>query len=101
SDSKNTFDAYLPEARYVKHYLLDFGTTLGSAALGTHDSRIGYEYRVDWAPTLKTAATLGIWDRPWKELSYPDYPAVGKLESKYFQPEHWKPDYPNPAYDRM
>jgi len=25
-------------------------------------------------------------------------PAVGRLESTYYRPENWKPDYPNPAF---
>ncbi len=44
---------------------------------------------------------MGIWDRPWRHVKYPDYPAVGRFESDFFQPHLWKPEYPNPAFDRM
>ena len=26
---------------------------------------------------------------------------MGRFESSYFQPQAWKPDYPNPAFDKM
>jgi hypothetical protein len=30
---------------------------------------------------------------------YPDLPAIGRFEAKYFRPERWKPEYPNPAFE--
>jgi hypothetical protein len=42
--------------------------------------------------------TLGLYVRPWIKVDYPDLPAVGRIESTYFRPETWKPDYPNPAF---
>jgi hypothetical protein len=35
------------------------------------------------------------------KVKYPDYPAVGNLESDFFEPWMWKPEYPNPAFERM
>jgi hypothetical protein len=49
-------------------------------------------------PTLVTMMTLGFYVRPWVKVKYPDLPAVGRFESNYFQPEHWKPEYPNAAF---
>ena len=43
--------------------------------------------------------TLGFYVRPWIKVSYPDIPAVGRFEAAFFQPEKWKPEYPNPAFD--
>ena len=34
-------------------------------------------------------------------MKYRNYESIGRFESKYFQPEEWKPDYPNPAFDKM
>jgi hypothetical protein len=104
SDSVNTFDSYVtdPDGRsYVRHYLIDFGTVMGSGATLPHARRVGNEYYIEFKPSLKAAATLGIWDRPWRHVEYVEYPAVGRFESAYFQPQNWKPDYPNPAFDSM
>ena len=56
---------------------------------------------IEFKPALKAAASLGIWDRPWRKLKYQEYESIGRFESDYFQPQHWKPDYPNPAFDKM
>jgi hypothetical protein len=104
SDAVNTLDMYYTDEdgrSYVRHNLIDFGTILGSGATHPHARRVGHEYYIEFEPALKAAATLGIWDRPWRHVKYVEYPAVGRFESDYFQPEAWKPDYPNPAFDKM
>jgi len=104
SDSVNTLDMYYTDDEgrgYVMHYLIDFGTTLGSGATHPHARRVGNEYYIEFTPALKAAVTLGIWDRPWRHIEYVEYPSVGRFESAYFQPEAWRPDYPNPAFDKM
>jgi len=103
SRSVNSLDIYLGEAGkgYVKHYLIDFGSCLGSGSIRLQSRRAGNEYIFEANPGLKSALTLGIWDRPWRHVKYPDYPAVGRFESDFFQPHLWKPEYPNPAFDRM
>jgi hypothetical protein len=103
SDAVNTLDMFTTEGdnSYVKHYLIDFGTTCGSGAIAPHGYREGNEYYYEPGLSAKTLITLGIWDRPWNYVKYPDYPAIGRFESSFFQPERWKPDYPNPAHDRM
>jgi len=99
----NTLDSYLGDAGsgYVKHYLIDFGSTLGSDSVRPNDLRSGNEYEVEWGPIFKSAFSLGFLDRKWRSIHYPEYPAVGRFESQHFQPETWKPDYPNPAFNRM
>ena len=34
-------------------------------------------------------------------VKYPDYPSVGNVEAEFFEPASWKPQYPNPAFNRM
>lgn len=103
SRSINTLDMYLPrgEQGYVKHHLLDFGSCLGSGSVERQSFRAGNEYLVEWTPILKAGLTLGIWDRPWRRVPYPEHPGVGRFEADYFQPQNWKPEYPNPAFERM
>ena len=103
SRSINTLDMYLPrgEQGYVKHHLLDFGSCLGSGSVERQSRRAGNEYLVEWPPILKAALTLGLWDRPWRHVNYPEHPGIGRFEADYFQPQNWKPEYPNPAFERM
>ena len=87
--------------RFVKHHLIDFGSTLGSGSTNPQKARAGSEYLWEPKAVFTRIATLGLWDRPWVHAKYPDYPSIGKIESKYFQPEEWKPEYPNPAFLNM
>lgn len=103
SRSINTLDMYLPrgDQGYMKHHLLDFGSCLGSGSIERQSRRAGNEYLVEWPPILRAGLTLGLWDRPWRHVKYPEHPGVGRFEADYFQPQDWKPEYPNPAFERM
>ncbi len=98
--SINTLDVYVKES-YVRHYLLDFGSCLGSGSVKPQTRRAGHEYMWDPVPTLKTVAGLGLWVRPYLKIEFPRYPGVGRFESEAFKPERWKPEYPNPAFVLM
>ncbi len=104
SRSINSLDTLVPNPRdpkksLVKHHLLDFGSTLGSGTLQAQSTRAGNEFIWDSRPTLVTMLTLGFYVRPWLKVSYPEIPALGRIESSYFQPERWKPEYPNAAFE--
>ncbi len=103
SDAVNTLDSYVEEEgrRFVRHYLIDFGTTLGSGAFEPKALRAGNEYYLQPWPVLRSAVTLGILDREWRGIHYPNYPSIGRFEADHFDPAQWKPDYPNPAHDRL
>jgi hypothetical protein len=100
SRSINTLDVMVRDGgrSSVRHYLLDFGSTLGSGSTQAQTTRAGNEYIWEARPTLITMLTLGFYVRPWVKIPYPDIPAVGRIESTYFRPEDWKPEYPNPAF---
>jgi hypothetical protein len=84
--------------RYVRHYLIDFGSTLGSGSVGPQKPRAGWEYMWEPSSALKRIVTLGLWDKQWIRVNYPEYAAVGRFEAVNFEPENWKPEYPNPAF---
>jgi hypothetical protein len=88
---------------YVKHYMFDFGSMLGSGTVYAQRHRPGNEYIFEMKPGLATLATLGLYTRPWMHIDYPaNTPkAVGRLEAAAFDPVKWKPEYPNPAFDNM
>lgn len=100
SRSINTLDVLVRdgERSLIRHYLLDFGSTLGSGSTQAQTTRAGNEFIWEARPTFITMLTLGLYVRPWVKVKYPDIPAVGRIESTYFRPESWKPEYPNPAF---
>ncbi|MEZ5421066.1 MAG: hypothetical protein R2708_27530 [Vicinamibacterales bacterium] len=96
----NTLDTVVESGgrRVVRHHLIDFGSTLGSASVQAQKPRAGNEYIWEARPTLLTILSLGLWVRPWIKVHYPEYPAIGRIEAAYFQPGRWKPEYPNAAF---
>jgi hypothetical protein len=101
SRSINTRDFLVEQDGHhvVRHHLLDFGSTLGSGSTQAQKPRAGHEYLWEARPTFATMLTLGFYVRPWIKVRYPDLPAIGRIEALFFQPEAWKPEYPNPAFD--
>jgi hypothetical protein len=87
---------------YIRHYMFDFGSILGSGSTVAQVPRAGNEYILEWAPALKTLATLGLYVRPWITVDYwEEAKSVGRFESEFFDPLKWRPEYPNPAFDNM
>ncbi len=86
----------------IRHYVFDFGSTMGSGSTVAQVPRAGNEYIVEWKPAIRTALTLGLWVRPWVKVNYPEVaPSVGRFESVFFDPVLWRPEYPNPAFDNL
>jgi hypothetical protein len=87
---------------WVKHYMFDFGSILGSGTVYAQRHRPGNEYIFEAAPGWLTLATLGFYVRPWMLIDYPDVPkSIGRLEADAFDPLKWKPEYPNAAFQNM
>ncbi len=101
SGSTNSLDTLVErEGRsIVQHHLIDFGSTLGSGSVIAQKPRAGNEYLWEGRPTFLTMLTLGFYVRPWIKVKYPDIPAIGNIESDFFDPVDWKPEYRNPAFD--
>jgi hypothetical protein len=95
----NNIDSYLtgPGGGYVKHYMLDFGSTLGSGTQQPNSPRSGAQF-FEWGPSARQVFTLGLAPQYWALAKYPKLPEVGRFESKVFDPERWLPEYPNPAF---
>jgi hypothetical protein len=87
---------------WVKHYMFDFGSIMGSGTITAQRPRAGNEYIFEGKPGLLTGLTLGLYFKPWITFRYPDVPvSVGRFEGTRFKPEAWKPEYPNPAFTNM
>lgn len=102
----NTLAVYTTDAtsghRYIKHFLIDMGSTLGSNNTVPHAPKYGNEYLVDPRTIGLQYVTLGLWVKPWefdtRHLD-PEFPSVGYYESEIFNPGAWYPTYPNPAFE--
>lgn len=101
--SGNTLDSYVTvDGRsYVRHYLIDFGSTLGCGARGPEPRFRGHENDFDPHAIAFNTATLGLYVRPYEKLQYPESPALGLYESKLFEPQEYKAQSPNPAFENL
>jgi hypothetical protein len=88
------------EHAYVRHHLIDFNATLGSAGIGPRDRRDGYEYLSEFGPAFRAMPRFGFDVRPWMRIEYPELRGIGRFEAQRFIPEEWRPRVPNPAYVR-
>jgi hypothetical protein len=97
----NTLDTVVVEKgiRFVRHYQLDFGNSLGSDGDAPKDARLGHEFVIPTpVAALEQIVMLGVWPAPWERARYPKLKAAGNFESQLFDPDNWKPNYPNPAF---
>jgi len=96
----NTLDTLVEEngLRYIRHHLMDFGSILGSASVKANSPRSGNEHLFAFKPAVAEFFSLGLWVPRWARARYPDLPSVGRFEYNTFDPEKWKPEYPNPAF---
>ena len=99
----NTLDMYITEngKNYVKHYLIDFGATLGSASHSPNHLWRGYQYDFDPTIIASNIITQGLYVRPWEKQDGVRFPSIGLFESGLFDPLGYKPQAPNPAFDNM
>ncbi|MCC6391347.1 MAG: hypothetical protein IT167_12160 [Bryobacterales bacterium] len=95
----NNFDALVKDrgVQYIRHYELDFGSTLGSGTEKPNSPRSG-AYHFSWKESAAELFSLGLYIPYWAKARYPDYPSIGRFEWKVFDPEKWVPEYPNPAF---
>jgi len=101
--SLNSIDTYVEDngRRYVRHYLQDFGSVLGSGSTSAQQPRGGYEYLIEADKIRKGLLTFGLWQRDWMKAKYSELPSLGNIESRVFNPASWKTEYPHPAFEAM
>lgn len=99
----NTFDTYVEENgnHFIKHYLLDFGSTFGADGDSPKPPKKGYANQVDLRDMFVSLVTLGLKVWPWENGGTIEYPSVGYFESEIFEPNKFDPIMPNPAFDEM
>lgn len=105
SRSLNSLDVLAGKGKdaRVTHYLIDFGAGFGSDSDIEKDPRHGREYL---PPTtheeLRELWSFGLKPAEWQKVKYPHHlPAAGNFTAEAFDPLRWRPNYPNPAFQRM
>jgi hypothetical protein len=101
SRGPNTLDSWVTAGgrSFVRHYLIDFSAILGAGPFGPRALVTGTEYYADYGVMARQTATAGLAKFAWENAVDPNIPSVGRVESAQFDPEGWRPDYPNPAFD--
>jgi hypothetical protein len=108
---QNSMDSWIaaekgaPDASpgHVVHYYLDTSDCLGSAwDWEPITRRLGYSYVADWSDIARDFVTLGIPLRPWDRVKrVPGHESFNYFDIPNFEPDRWKNEYANPAFDRM
>ncbi|HLK36311.1 MAG TPA: hypothetical protein VKU41_06125 [Polyangiaceae bacterium] len=108
---QNSMDSWISERPevpdsspgHVLHYYLDTSDCLGSEWDWEQITRrLGYSYVVDWSDIGRDFVTLGIPLRPWDRVRRaPGHESFNYFDVANFDPDRWKNEYANPAFDRM
>ncbi len=73
----------------VRHYIIDFFASLGSGINERKRFQEGNDPLFDGDAALRNIVGFGLWTPSWMKASYPDLPAVGRLDYASFDPERW------------
>jgi len=100
---QNSLDVFVEENgnRFLKHFLIDFGSTFGSDGKNAKIPIKGYANMVDPRDAFVSLITFGLKTWGWEYAKPYKYPEVGYFESDLFEPEKFDPIYPNPAFENM
>lgn len=104
SREQNTLDLWISKGDqgYIQHYLIDHGDGLGGRwPFDMLSRRLGRSGYFDIPHILGDLATLGMYPRPWNQVELNPYDIFGYYDAKTFDPEAWRPGYPNPAFNNM
>lgn len=104
TDSKavNSLDTIVTEngRQVVRHHLIDFGATMGSASISAREYDEGHRYIFESGETLKGVLAFGFYIPSYHFINYPEFPSVGRFSAEGFDPPKWRPRMPNPAFRR-
>ena len=83
-----TFDALMirDDVPSIRHYLIDFYSTLGSGGTEPKKSYKGNEYNFDFDQVFKNIAGMGIYTPRWMRANFPMYRSVGRFEYETSSP---------------
>jgi hypothetical protein len=91
-----------PPIKVVRHYFLDFGSTLGSGGAHPRQYWEGHETLIDTAIVRRQMLSFGFAPSEWRTMALYESPSIGRMprDNTTFDPERWRPRMPNPAFLR-
>ncbi|UCG50438.1 MAG: hypothetical protein JSW58_09490 [Candidatus Latescibacterota bacterium] len=101
--ANNSLDAYVEEdgRRFVKHFLIDFGSTLGSEGDEPKPVWTGYENTFDPHQVTLNTLALGLYVPSWEKKREIRYRSIGLFDSHAFHPQKFKFIFPNLAFENL
>ncbi|MBI4511886.1 MAG: hypothetical protein HY698_19790 [Deltaproteobacteria bacterium] len=105
----NTLDTLVEEhgRRFVRHYFIDFSSTLGSWTQWPKNPWHGEERAFELIRTARSLVSLGTYERPWQddqdewEKAVRRYPSLGWLPADGWDPSSFRTKRKVPAHLRM
>ena len=98
----NSLDVLVTEndKSIVRHYLIDFGSSLGSGGVAPADYWAGSEYLVQPRDVARQMLSFGLSVPKWHTMPFYESRAIGRLprHNADFNPDLWKPRVPNQAF---
>jgi hypothetical protein len=97
-----SLDTYVEEngRKFLRHYLLDFGSSLGADDDPTAYYH-GHEYGFDTVSVAKEVFSLGIFESANEKRALVISPEVGNFTVVDFNPETWKPTFPSVMFENL
>lgn len=99
----NTMSVYV-DGGYIRHFVQDFGNTLGANGAGIHTPIYGQAYLIDPRYMALSAVTLGLYVKPWEGVEpevFIPHPSVGYFRAETLKPDRWVSAHPIPAFENM
>ncbi len=108
----NSLDSWIADTKgappdsspgHVIHYQIGTSAALGNAwSWDQITRRLGFSYVIDWRDLAIDFVTLGAATRVWDVIEKtPGREMFNYFDVAHFDPEQWKNEYANPAFDRM
>ena len=104
--TQNTKDSWVEEEgrHYIRHFLMDFGSTFGSGSVDLQLPNLSFTYWLDFGEVRRNMSSFGFRTPTYRKVEWPEFPkheAIGRSESTCYEPQDWRNDYPNLAFVRM
>ncbi len=98
--ANNSFDSYVTQdgRSYVRHYLIDFGSALGSAAIGPKPTFMGHENFFDPNDIAGNTLSLGLHVHSFEKDTSLAFPSIGRYRHSDFHPQKYEFNIPIPAF---
>ena len=101
----NTLDMYVDEdgRKFIRHFLIDFGSTFGSDSIQPNAPEVGREHGLDYEVAAKVLFSAGTYQPAWRNKKHiPVFsPAIGRYSTRSFRPNKWKSNFTLAALGQM